>query len=802
MSAESRQSDAELLESVRTGKAAAFGVLYQRHVSAARCLAKQLVSSPAEADDVVAETFAKILDLVRRGGGPEIALRPYLLTALRRTVYDRSRGQSRQVPTDDMEAHDPGVPFVDPALTGLERSLVARAFMSLPDRWRMVLWHTEVENARAADLAPLLGLTPNAVAALAYRAREGLRQAYLQMHLGDLPRQGCRPVVAKMGAYVRGGLPKRESRIVDEHVASCAECHAIFIELNDVNEGMRLVVGPLVAGPALMGYVAALGKAGGAAGGGAAGALLGRVRRVPRRQLLVLAGTAAATVVIVTGYHLLAGARPVAAPGPADAVPMISPKRSVPVTEPPAPRPEPSHTRARRPTPAPTPAPPVRPVVPKPVPARARLVASIAPVGALVPAHPGIVGIRLRNDGVRASDELVAVVELPAGVTMLPAASGGTRPMAVSAVRPVGTVDGWSCRPAARGARCTRGPLAPGRMTSVFMRVQVAREAPAGLGPAVHVASGRQRVAARAASGVSAAGAAARFATDGRVTAKAVGNTLLSCPATTKGCTAARRGTGGRADNDLWTMAPVDADDDKSTKSSSAAKLTLPPGGEVVWAGLYWSGGGRAKASGTTVKVRPPGAKRYTRVRATDVIDRTMPAGSGYQAFAEVTRLMGDDPEGTWWVADARLREGVSRHAGWSLVVAATDPRRPYSQVVVLDTATVVDGRHDGLRMPLAGLTPAAVPARIDLVTWEGDPGLDGEKVTLGGGPLRPEGGLREADNAFDGSANGAEGWKNTFGLDIDTYRPVLGEHPVLRISTGKDVVLFGVAVVGVHARS
>jgi len=42
-------------------------------------LARQLVRGQAEADDVVAETFAKILDLLRRGGGPEGAFRPYLL---------------------------------------------------------------------------------------------------------------------------------------------------------------------------------------------------------------------------------------------------------------------------------------------------------------------------------------------------------------------------------------------------------------------------------------------------------------------------------------------------------------------------------------------------------------------------------------------------------------------------------------------------------------------------------------------------------------------------------------------------
>jgi hypothetical protein len=42
----------------------------------------------------------------------------------------------------------------------------------------------------------LLGLSANSVAALAYRAREGLRQAYLQMHLSGAVRDECRPVAA------------------------------------------------------------------------------------------------------------------------------------------------------------------------------------------------------------------------------------------------------------------------------------------------------------------------------------------------------------------------------------------------------------------------------------------------------------------------------------------------------------------------------------------------------------------------------------------------------------------------------
>jgi len=85
-------------------------------MAAAHGLARQLVRNRSEADDVVAETFAKILDLLHRGGGPDDAFRPYLLTAVRRAAYDRHRAERRQLVTDEMEAFDRGVPFADPAV--------------------------------------------------------------------------------------------------------------------------------------------------------------------------------------------------------------------------------------------------------------------------------------------------------------------------------------------------------------------------------------------------------------------------------------------------------------------------------------------------------------------------------------------------------------------------------------------------------------------------------------------------------------------------------------------------------------
>lgn len=105
-------------------------MLYERHAAAARRLAGQIVKAPADADDVVAETFARVLYALKGGNGPAAAFRPYLLTAVRRVAIDLVSGQRRQIPTDDADLPDPGEPFDDPMLADLERSLITQAFWS------------------------------------------------------------------------------------------------------------------------------------------------------------------------------------------------------------------------------------------------------------------------------------------------------------------------------------------------------------------------------------------------------------------------------------------------------------------------------------------------------------------------------------------------------------------------------------------------------------------------------------------------------------------------------------------------
>jgi RNA polymerase sigma factor (sigma-70 family) len=184
-------SDTDLLDAVRAGDTAAYEALYLRHAGAARGLAYALVGRTADAEDLVAETFAKVLATLRAGRGPQLAFRAYLCTTLRHLRYDRLRHERQLELTDDLTRYESGVPFDDTVLDQVERSYAARAFAQLPERWQQVLWHTAVEGEPLARVAPLLGLTPNAVAALAFRARAGLRQMYLQERsrgAGDAPR--------------------------------------------------------------------------------------------------------------------------------------------------------------------------------------------------------------------------------------------------------------------------------------------------------------------------------------------------------------------------------------------------------------------------------------------------------------------------------------------------------------------------------------------------------------------------------------------------------------------------------------
>ena len=268
-------TDAELIARTRTGDMTAYDELYRRHLDGAQRVARVVTGSNDEAQDVVSEAFTRVLDRLQRGGGPEGELGPYLNTIVRRLAIDRYRASRRDGLPADPTLFEVMPETDDPIARSTDRDLVRRAFETLPDRWQQVLWHTEIEGRTPATLAPTLGSTPNAVAALAYRAREGLRQAYLAVHLSaDIPAE-CRPYVPKLAAYVRSTLSPREDEWVAAHVEHCPHCRDRRDELMLLVADLRGVLWPALLLPVVLGGTKTAAAVTGAAAAGVMGAKAG-----------------------------------------------------------------------------------------------------------------------------------------------------------------------------------------------------------------------------------------------------------------------------------------------------------------------------------------------------------------------------------------------------------------------------------------------------------------------------------------------------------------------------------------------
>ncbi|MCF0083178.1 sigma-70 family RNA polymerase sigma factor [Streptomyces lomondensis] len=282
-------SDAELIDRMRSGDDTAYEELYRRHAQAVRRYARTCCRDAHTADDLTAEVFARVLQAVRGGSGPQHAVRAYLLTSVRRVAASWTKSARREQLVDDFavfatqSARGSHVSDDDTlelgadvrAMHEAERSMAMRAFRSLPERWQAVLWHTEVEDESPSEVATLFGLDANGTRVLASRAREGLKQAYLQAHVSDtLTGDGeCARYADQLGTYARGRLRTRAERGLRKHLEECGRCRLAASQIEEVAGGIPAVVPVAVIGWfGAAGYAKAAGLIAGGAGAGAAGA--------------------------------------------------------------------------------------------------------------------------------------------------------------------------------------------------------------------------------------------------------------------------------------------------------------------------------------------------------------------------------------------------------------------------------------------------------------------------------------------------------------------------------------------------
>jgi hypothetical protein len=222
---------------------------------------------------------------------------------LRRINIDNGRSYYTRVALTDDE-RDLELDHSDSAADILadndESSAAWRAWNSLPDSTKTLLWHLIIEEETPAQIAPLIGTTPNGVSSRAVRARERLRQAFLQQHLLDADNEPCRQARRRFGEYVRDALSARDRTEVQGHLDGCARCQAALFEVTDINQTMRVVIGPAVLGGLVLAshYAAASGISVGAA----KGSIVGSLRHIS--HALKNPAVAAVTVVAVVAVGI------------------------------------------------------------------------------------------------------------------------------------------------------------------------------------------------------------------------------------------------------------------------------------------------------------------------------------------------------------------------------------------------------------------------------------------------------------------------------------------------------------------
>ena len=147
-----------------------------QHLDALYRAAWAMCGSREDAEDLVQETFARVLARPRVVHGDE---RGYLLRALRNTFYSKLRTESRRPQTgatlDDVQAPDPrSVHQPDQAVEVKE---ILETIHGLPEDFRMAIVAVDVLGLSYGEAARALGTREATITTRLYRARQRIARS-------------------------------------------------------------------------------------------------------------------------------------------------------------------------------------------------------------------------------------------------------------------------------------------------------------------------------------------------------------------------------------------------------------------------------------------------------------------------------------------------------------------------------------------------------------------------------------------------------------------------------------------------
>lgn len=221
----------------------------------------------------------------------------------------------------------------------------------------------------------------------------------------------------------------------------------------------------------------------------------------------------------------------------------------------------------------------------------------------------------------------------------------------------------------------------------------------------------------------------------------------------------------------------------------STANLAIPAGSTITHAQLYWSGARTTDPMDKLVTFSRDGGFSAN-VGATGFVTVSNVDGNFYQSTANVTSLVQAAGPGTFRLETtsqsplANLQDEVV-WAGWSLVVAYSNPAEPVRQITIQDGLDLIANPSIyNVSRPSVGVGTA----QMGIVVYEGDPG-GGDLLRVNGVPISNA--LNPMNDVFNwtysrfGASASSVGdlprltgaSRSMSGIDIDTFdvTPMLG---------------------------
>jgi len=175
--------DTDLVEDIRRGQTAAEAALYEKYSDRIYYLALKAQHSPADAEDVRAETFLRVLQAIRSGGlrSPQ-ALASFILGTAHNVIRETVRrgNKTDQITDEEIKRREESIhysPFVDAEVDHAIEQTIRR----LKPREQAFMRMYYYEERPNEEIARRLGIKEERLRLIKSRAQKNFRDIYSRL---------------------------------------------------------------------------------------------------------------------------------------------------------------------------------------------------------------------------------------------------------------------------------------------------------------------------------------------------------------------------------------------------------------------------------------------------------------------------------------------------------------------------------------------------------------------------------------------------------------------------------------------